>query len=148
MSSSTDQQPPVLMILWGAFLMSHFMMGAAAWFVVSKNGPTGGLPPEALWVITALGIAMPVIASMVTRLLARSVRATGEQLDADELRARIFPAIIVGFALKEAGAVFAFVSLILFGDAIWWAVPAGVAFAAHLVGPPTQRNLELLAGKR
>ena len=43
---------------------------------------------------------------------------------------------------SEAGALFAFVGLFLFADAVWGAIPAAVAFGSTLVAAPTRGRIE------
>lgn len=139
-SDYTPQQLFVPKVLWAAFLMSQLIFAGIGWFLSLQQPRTWEGEPFVLYIFGGIGVALPLAAPVVARMLAHQAPAEARGLQA------IFSALIVGFAMRESGALFAFVILFLSGEAVIWAAPAGVAFASMLVAFPSPAALDRLGG--
>ena len=139
---SPAPKPPVLIVLWISFLTTQLIFGGVGWFLATQGAPPQPPNEPLMWILAGLGCATPGVAPMVTRMvIAEPVRKVRDGTQAQK-NAAVYPGLIVGFALREAGAIFAFMILFMWQDPIWWAVPAGVAFASTLVAAPTAVRIE------
>ncbi len=127
-------------ILWVAFVVSHVIFAGIAWFLVGQRQPDWQGDPLVLYILVGMGVLAPVLAPLVGRMTARKGSDEAQGVDT------VLTGLIVGFAMRESGAMFAFVILFLSGDSLLWAVPAALAFASILVAFPSVAALDRLRG--
>ncbi len=141
----SSQQLMVPKILWAAFLFSQLAFGFVGYMTVFGNpefvAPSGD--PIVAYVIVGVGTLIPLLAPLITPLLARSMRQQAPQGGAasNDL-ARVFTPFLLDLALRETGGIFALVVLFLTGDLTLWAIPATTAFALLLLAYPSSKRLE------
>lgn len=120
-----------MVVIWAAMLISHIVFAVVAWFAAI---PVPEAPPQTvLYVLTAVGLSVPLGAPVLSALLLNTARAQGPLT-----LPKLLPAFVVELALREAGAVMAFLIMVMFGEPLYWAVVAGVAFASTVVSFPSQ----------
>ena len=134
------QRLTVLIILWGAFLMSHLMMGGIA--------AGSDLPAEVIYLFVGFGSVTPFMGAVLQPILAasakRRLQAKGGVDDEQGLSQAFVVQSIIRFALGDVGAVTGLVVMLLSGSVTLWAIPAGLGFASIFLALPTQDRFAAL----
>lgn len=134
-----------LKVLAGALAASVLVYAGVAWFLTSEAAAVGleptGLPDPLPWVFLGLGIVMLLAAPLVEA----RIRAAGAGRKPAQAVAAFRTATIVGFALREAAAVFGLVIAITTGEAVWCYALSLAAILAMVGAWPSQSRLERFA---
>lgn len=134
-----------LKILAGALAASVLVYAGVAWFLTSEAAAAGleptGLPEPLPWVFLGLGVVLLLAAPLVEG----RIRAAGAGREPDQTVAAFRTATIVGFALREAAAVFGLVIAITTGEAVWCYALSAAAILAMAGAWPSQSRLERFA---
>jgi len=126
MPAALDDRRTTL-VIWGAMLTGCLLFAGVATYVRSLGGMAGGRPPEVLgW----LALALPVVLVAASFSIPSLFRPQG--VPEGVARARL----IVGWALREGGALLGAVVWLISGDAKALAGFA-IAVTALAATPPT-----------
>jgi hypothetical protein len=140
------EQAPVLLTIWGAFLMSHVMMGAVALYLRQTQSVGSDVPVEAVYLLLGIGVVAPCSASLLGPILLAAARRGFKQKEILEDERTLFSAFtvqsIVRFALGDIGAVAGLVVMLLSGSLVYWAISAGVGFASIFLALPTRDRFD------
>ena len=139
MARSEDDRLRTGWILWGAIALSHLMLGAVFVSIAPNPVHHRGAMTVILPILT-VATTLPLGAFIIEGALAR------RPLRALRNRRGLVPAclsgLLVGWAMREAGAILAGVGLVLAGHFHLWAFAAGLAWISHLAAIPSVRRME------
>ena len=142
------QRLTVLLILWGAFLMSHLMMGGVALFLRQLQSVGSDLPAEVIYLFVGIGSVTPFMGAALQPILVASAKrrlhAKGGVDDEQGLSQAFVVQSIIRFALGDVGAVTGLVVMLLSGSVTLWAIPAGLGFASIFLALPTRDRFDAL----
>ena len=127
-----------VMTLWGSMCMSHLVLLGVGW-AQYQRGVESVSPDNPLRFIWLPGMIAVLAAPLVERNAARKALAKVE--DANLMVQAAMTPLLFGWALREAGALFALVGLLVTGNTTTWALLAGVAFASTLLAAPNQARI-------
>lgn len=134
-----------LKVLAGALAASVLIYSGIAWFLTGEAAAVGfeppGLPHPWPWVLAGIGVALLLVAP----LLEARIKAAGAGKAPDRSLAAFRTATVVGFALREAAAVFGLVIAVTTGDPLWCYVLSAAALVAMAGAWPSQSRLERFA---
>lgn len=137
-----QREAVTLQVLAGALAASVVIYAGIAWFFTSEAVAAGfepaGLPEPLPWVFAGLGLALLLVAPLVEA----RIKAGGAGAHPDRALATFRTGTIVGFALREAAALFGLVIAITTGRPLWCYALAAAALLAMAGAWPSQSRLE------
>lgn len=149
MPSGSDPEGPelarevaLLAVIAGALAASVLVYAGVGWFLTSEAMAAGfepaGLPGSVSTALGVAGFALLLIAPVVERKLREASRGAAPA----EAVAAFRRATVVGFALREAAALFGLLIAIFTGEPLWCFGLALAALVAMIAAWPSRGKLE------